>query len=357
MKVIITRRESLHLPDGINVSIFAIADELLRRGHEVTAISTCRVSPETVKRTFRAERYPEFASITQAERLGYFETGMAWLKSGRVVVAKHKPDVAIINGALPVKLPGRNIVVSHDIEQRLSRFGPLRILYKRFSYRRADCIVGTCSEVADTLAAELKLNRERVVIIPTCMRLDNYSPKPLAQRTRTILHMGTVDYKNPLATLSAFARIADECDSQLIVTGKLSDEIKQFQTTLSPSVQERIKFPGFVSAEELKELIESIRIVSVPSQYNTPVASPTVLESFAAHTPVACSTSISKDIIADRVNSLIAIDHGSMASAFRRLLTDDSLWQTLSAGAAKAVENYSAEKVCTKYEALFPEKS
>ena len=357
MKVIITRRESLHLPDGINVSIFAIADELLRRGHEVTAISTCRISPEIVKQTFRAERYPEFASITQADDLGYFETGMAWLKRGRAIVAKHEPDVAIINGALPVKLSGRNIVVSHDIEQRLSRFGPLRVFYKRFSYRYGDQIVATCSEVAEQLATELKLKRERVVIIPTCMRLDNYSPKPLAQRTRSILHMGTVDYKNPLATLTAFARVAQECDAQLVMTGKLSDEIKQFHKALPALIQKRITFPGFVSAAELKELVESVRIVSVPSQYHTPVASPTVLESFAAHTPVVCSSSISKDIVADRVNSLIATDAETTADAFRSLLTDDPLWQSLSTAAAKTMENYSAERVCAKYEALFPEKS
>jgi len=45
-----------------------------------------------------------------------------------------------------------------------------------------------------------------------------------------------------------------------------------------------------------------VRVLCVPSRYVVPVASPTVLESFAAGTPVVGSTGISRDLLSPGVN-------------------------------------------------------
>jgi glycosyltransferase involved in cell wall biosynthesis len=352
MRILITRRESFHLPDGINIFIFTLADELVRRGHDVVALSTCRTDENIVRDTFTFQYYPHFVSITDRAQLSYTQTGIAWLRAGRARAAECSPDAVIINGAVPVRLPGRSAIVSHDLEQRLADREYLRVLYKRWTYRLPQHVVATCSELAVALAHELRLDPAGITVIPTCMRIGNYRGKPLEERRKAILHMGTVGYKNPLATLRAFITTHAAGDSELILTGPITAELQQEYDAAPREVQLRIQFVGFVSAEQLKELIESARLVSVPSVYHVPVASPTVLEAFAASTPVVCSNSISRDIIQDGVNSLKADSADDLAGAFNSLLTDDELWRKLSNETVKTAGRYSAENVAMRYEAL-----
>jgi glycosyltransferase involved in cell wall biosynthesis len=351
MTIVITRRESLHLPDGINIFLFTLAEELIRRRHRVIAVSTCAVSAGRVQETFRCSKYPELVGLTTSDQLGYSATGTAWLRFGNDVLKKYSPEVTIVNGALPLRLPGRSIIVSHDVEPRVPRFRLLRIFYKSFCYRLADQIVATCTEIGDALAAEIHTRRSCIRIIPTCMNLANYTPKPLSQRTQLILHMGTVNYKNPLTTLKAFVRLRSPA-ARLQITGPLTPDLEDFIRGLPSDLRNRIVTGRFLPAQELKELLESARIVSVPSDYAVPVASPTVLESFATGTPVVCSRSISRDIIRDGENSIVADTPDAIAGAFHRLAEEDDLWQKLSAQARITIERFSAEVVAMQYEQL-----
>jgi glycosyltransferase involved in cell wall biosynthesis len=163
--------------------------------------------------------------------------------------------------------------------------------------------------------------------------------------------MGTADYKNPLASLKAFAQLSNT-GAKLYITGPATAELTSFSDSLSPDVRCRVSMGRFLSAEELRGLLESARIVSVPSYYSVPVASPTVLESFAAETPVVCSCSISRDIIRDGGNGIIADNPGAIAIAFDRLLRENDTWQTLSDGARDTIKTFSAETVAMQYEKL-----
>ena len=352
MNIVLTRRESLHLPDGINVFIFALAEELIGRGHAVTVVSTCRFNAETVRETFRCREYPKLVSLTDRDHLGYLSTGKAWLLRGFSVVRRLKPDAVIINGAIPMRMPGHTALVSHDVEQRVPQHRRVRIAYKKFCYSLVDEIVGTCSEVANDLATEIATDRQRIRVIPTCINVANYDPLPLERRRRGILHMGTVGYKAPVASLQAFAKLGDT-DSELFITGQMTPALRELLDRLPNAIRSKIHCGRFLTSSALKELIESVRVVSVPSEYSTPVASPTVLEAFAARTPVVCSHSISRDIIRPETNAIVTSTSDEMTAAFQRLLTDDALWQRLSSGAAETMVEYSAPSVARQYEELF----
>jgi glycosyltransferase involved in cell wall biosynthesis len=102
---------------------------------------------------------------------------------------------------------------------------------------------------------------------------------------------------------------------------------------------------------QLKDLLSSVRVVSVPSRYDCPVASPTVLEAFASGTPVVASTSISRDLLLDGINGY-AVPDALIEQGSRRiqsLLHDDNEWERMSAAARLTAESFSAEAVARRY--------
>jgi glycosyltransferase involved in cell wall biosynthesis len=104
-----------------------------------------------------------------------------------------------------------------------------------------------------------------------------------------------------------------------------------------------------VTAAELKELLGSARAVSVPSLYRYPVASPTVLEAIASHTPVVVSPSISTLIAKHGENCIVESTAEGMAQRFDELFDDDTLWDKLSAGCARSKVRFDSLTVAKDY--------
>jgi glycosyltransferase involved in cell wall biosynthesis len=168
------------------------------------------------------------------------------------------------------------------------------------------------------------------------------------------LHIGTAVYKNPEASIRSFERIESR-DVELLITGEPNRELENIVGTIrDPATRERIKLLGRVSDSELKRLLSEVRVVSVPSVYETPVASPTVLESFAAGTPVVTTSSVSRDIAVGGFNCLIRrVNEEEFADALKRLLWNDALWETLSQNARSSVRKFDASRVAAKYLELY----
>jgi glycosyltransferase involved in cell wall biosynthesis len=232
----------------------------------------------------------------------------------------------------------------------MERLPYFRTAFKRFCYGKSDLIVATCDEVRDALGRDLGIALNRIAVIPTCVRLDTYVNRPFSARENAILHMGTVDYKNPLATLRAFSRTGVG-DARLYITGKPTDELKQELAGMPEEIRSRVELPGYVSSARLLELLGSVKIVSVPSNYVAPVASPTAIEALASGTPVVASMSISRQVLADGVTGFLrdSSDADAYASACRALLTNDQLWNTCSHNALQAAQAFSAGRVANLY--------
>ena len=123
--------------------------------------------------------------------------------------------------------------------------------------------------------------------------------RPIADRRPVILHVGTADYKNPGASLRAFAaaRLDEACE--LVITGRPTEALEAEVAALPIKSQGRVRLVGHVPTEAFLELLGTCMLFVVPSTYRTPVFSPTVLEAFAAGTPVIAS-SVSADLINGR---------------------------------------------------------
>ncbi|MEM2293077.1 MAG: glycosyltransferase family 4 protein [Candidatus Bathyarchaeia archaeon] len=358
MRILITRREHLDVPDGINIFIFSLADSFTRLGHEVILLSTYESDQEKIKKYYGGFMFKKIYGLIRhtpnSSLYSLAKVFIAWMTKGRELIRNLKPDFCIFNGVVPFMPRGIPVVfVSHDLEPRFISHR-LRNFVKRISYNSAVCVVATTSELKEELVSSQLVSYEKITIIPTCIKLSLYQCQPVRYRRRAILHIGTAFYKNPEASIRSFEKLGSQ-DVELLITGEPSAELQAYIARIQePTLREKIRLLGRVSDMDLKRLLGEVRVVSVPSIYKTPVASPTVLESFAAGTPVVTTNSITRDIAVNGFNCLVCkIDTEEFAEALKRLLYDDILWERLSENARLSVKEFDADKVAERYLELY----
>jgi len=365
-KIVITRRNiPLHVPDGINVHIFALSDELIALGHDVYIISDVFSDINLIKKFFAPNYLPHLITLTTKIFVSKYQILLIWLSKGIKILRKISPHLIIVNGAVPLSkdLATKSIFVSHDLEKRkIWRFDFLRVWYKRKTYLRASSIVATCSELRDLLSEELSVDKSKIKVIPTCFDVTRYYNYPFKERENAILHVGTVFYKNPKLTVQAFGYLKDiinQLDLKLYITGKVSEEISSFVNGFDDCVKHRITFLGLVDENRFKKLLAQVKIVSIPSTYTTPVASPTAVEALLSGTPIVASQGISGDVIIDGVSGYQCVNllPEEFSEKFRTLLMNEDLWKRMSTNALNiSRDKFGAHSVAKKYLELWHAK-
>ena len=344
------KREPLSLPDGISQFIFSLADALIRLGHNVICATSNDKNLSTVSENYDFKHRPHLETLAAHDRPNHYESARLWMKMGRAFIAKHRPDVVILNGALPIRFKQPTLLVAHDIERRkfFGDFG--RKLYKAITYRLVNQIIVTCPELITPVAKECFCAPSRIKVIPTCIDTTRYNPQPLAKRTPIIVHCGLHLYKNPNFTLNAFSAMQNR-QSRLVIVGNIdvNPKIKAIVNQMPAELRERIELLGIVSANKLKELFVSARVISVPSDYIIPVASPTVLEAMAAHTPAVVSPSISQIVAEDGRNCFIEKTVEGMARRFDELTTQNSVWSKISEGCSQTKSKFDSIQIAEQY--------
>ncbi|MEM2045933.1 MAG: glycosyltransferase family 4 protein [Candidatus Bathyarchaeia archaeon] len=161
MRILITRREHLDVPDGINIFIFNLADSFTRLGHEVILLSTYESDQEKIKKYYGGFMFKKIYGLirhTPNSSYSLAKVFIAWMTKGRELIRNLKPDFCIFNGVVPFMPRGIPVVfVSHDLEPRFISHR-LRNFVKRISYNSAVCVVATTSEL-----------KEELVSFPTCI--------------------------------------------------------------------------------------------------------------------------------------------------------------------------------------------
>jgi len=326
----------------------------MQLGHEVTVACGTSLDVETVYRYYRLSRYPRFLALGARRNSSFVERLALWGTRGRPALDRLAPDMILLNGALPLTFRAPTCSVSHDLERRLQHLDLARVAYKRLAYSKTNFVVATCTELKAALSRELRIDPAHVHLIPTCVNPSSYTQKPIWEREDAILHMGIADYKNPAGTIQSFSLLKHQSAS-LYITGTPNETVTSCVAALEPTVRRRIKLLGNVSSETLKELLGRVKVVSVPSVYFVPVASPTVIESFASGTPVVGSPCITKDLLQDGHNGFVrqAHDCEERAVALDTLLEKQDLWRSMANSALATAQRFSAKTVAQSYLELF----
>jgi hypothetical protein len=347
MRFVLTRREALGSPDGVNIFIVALAQALSDLEHEVWVVVGSLESHEEYRRLLAPRLDLPILALSRTPLTG-LASAAAWLRAKRAI-DRFGPDLVIHSEALPLPFRSATVQIVHDLEPRRGLLAPVRRTIRLFITRRSDHVVATTTELRDELVRDLGMPLHQLVVIPKCIELQAYRGAGLAARERAILQAGTWPYKNPGATIRAFAAL-DDPSVTLYVTGDVTGPIREAVGALPDRIRGRVILLGRADGLTVRRLHGQVRVAAFPTRYASPVASATVMEAVAFGTPLVGSSRLSRDVLADGVNGLVVeADPSAMAVAFRAVLNDDALWSRLSAGASRVVEPFDAVRIARQY--------
>jgi glycosyltransferase involved in cell wall biosynthesis len=222
-------------------------------------------------------------------------------------------------------------------------------IIRRFSTKRSDYVVATTTELRDELVRDLGMPRHQLAVIPKCIDLQAYRGIDLAARERAILHSGTLPYKDPAATIRAFG-VLDDPSVGLYVAGDITRPTQAAVDALPDRIRRRVTLLGPADGQTVRRLHGRVRVAAFPTRYAIPVASATVMEAIASGTPIVGSSRLSRDVLVNGVNGIVAdANPSAMAIALGSVLNEDALWLQLSAGARRMAQQFDAFRVARQY--------
>jgi glycosyltransferase involved in cell wall biosynthesis len=195
---------------------------------------------------------------------------------------------------------------------------------------------------------------ERIDVVPLGMgALQRVAPLPerevrarfdLGERPVVLSLSAKRPHKNLLALIGALARLKAESRPVLVLPGYPTaheDELRARARALD--VDRDVRFPAWVSPEELEGLWRITQAFAFPSLYEG-FGLP-VLEAMARGVPVACSDASSLPEVADDAALLFdPLDEPAIAAALGRLLDDPALAASLRARGLDRVREFTWER-------------
>lgn len=286
--------------------------------------------------------WTQFALPLKLKRLG---CGRLLSPNHEVVLFCPCPQVVVIHDLLPLFFPGE-----HPRQRAYFRHVLPRAL------RRAERIVAASENTQRDLVLHYGLAPERIVVIHLGVDASRFKPGPReAPAAPYILAVGNqYPYKNLSRLLDAFASLVRQgFPQQLLIAGgeeggsgpSLRNKAREL------GLSAKVRFAGYVPAEQLPELYASADLFVFPSLYEG-FGLP-ALEAMACGCPVAASNSSSlPEVCSDAARYFDPLDAGKMADAMAELLKDPALRRRLSAAGLARARLFSWDKTARRYAAL-----
>ena len=355
MRILFARRDFLDVADGINAFLYPVMEALLQAGHEVHLAGPVPVDREKLTDRFPSKLYPQFHHISTHRPPGWWADTSLWARFWPKLVQTIQPDRIVLNGVLPWRNSVPTLAINHDLQPRGGTL--FARLVRMLGYRLAHARAATCTELRQALAKNIFLPWKRIHLIPTCIRVSDFQPRFGEPKKPFILHIGTMPYKHPEKSIAAF-RLAALANLRLVITGPVVPWLQEALAQESPNLQQRVDCLGVVASRQLRQHLSEALAVVVPSGYDIPVLSPTVLESFASGAPVICAPSISRDLIRPTINCLVSAHPDETAAQLGALVRDVELGPRLSRQALADVAVFDsipvAKKIMAVLESLSP---
>ncbi len=267
----------------------------------------------------------------------------------------------------------KRVVTFHDVTFLVlpERYPLVRRLYMstltRAAARVADAIITPSRSTRDDVVRKLGVNQDRITVIAYAAG-PQYTPSDAAAvaRVRERYHLAG-DYifsvsslepgKNRTRLIQAIARLRDEgVDCRLAIAGQLGWRYEDdMELARELGLDDRVHYLGYVPDDDLPPLYSGAALLAYPSLYEG-FGLP-VLEAMACGTPVvAGNTSATAEVAGDAALLVDPLDVDGLATAMRRLLSDETLRAGQRARGLEHAAGYSwqrtARETLTLYESL-----
>jgi glycosyltransferase involved in cell wall biosynthesis len=224
--------------------------------------------------------------------------------------------------------------------------------------RRSDRVIADSKSTRDDLVALLGIAPERVDVVALGLgAVLRRTPAPesevrarfgLGERSVVLALSAKRPHKNLLALIDALVRIPIEDRPVLVLPGyPTAHEVELRARAELLGVSDDVRFPGWVSAQDLEGLWALARAFVFPSLYEG-FGLP-VLEAMARGVPVACSAIPAlREVVADAALLFAPHDEQAIAQALQRLLGDPALAASLRARGLRRAQEFTWERAARR---------
>ena len=366
--VLVTHR--LIMGDGQGRVNLEVANEALRRGHELTLVASqvddrLRQHPRVRWISINVDSLP-----TELLRNQLF----AWKSSRILRRIRNTADTVLVNGAITYADSDINAVHMvhsawlsspyhssrgrwdpHSLYQRLYTF--VNAQWERRAFRRSKALVAVSGLLGQQIGA-LGFPQERVHVIANGVDVAEFYPGEntesygVADDAVVCLFVG--DIKRPLKNLDSVLEAITEHDSaHLLVAG---------ETAGSPypdmarrlGLADRVHFLGY--RRDLPDLMRRADIFVFPSRYES--FSLVLLEAMASATPVVTARTVGAATLVDESAGIVLDDPDdvqSLSQALGRLIADPDLRSSMGRASREIAASCTFERMASAYVDLMEE--
>jgi glycosyltransferase involved in cell wall biosynthesis len=275
-------------------------------------------------------------------------------------IARLQPELChFTNVVAPLNAPCPIVVTIHDAAILMNpQWQPVKSLLAVRAFlprvaRRADAIITVSHSARRDLIAHLRLPPAKVHVVyeaaaPHYRAIENAAELDRVRRQYDLhqpfaVYVGTIEPRKNLDRLvQAFARVqAIDQQQQLILIGQLGWKyqavLKQIEKL---GLQDRVRRLGYVAEEDLPAIYTLANFSVYPSLYEG-FGLP-IIESMACGTPVITSNRSSMaELGADAALLIDPLQVDSLANAWQRLMSDESLHAELRAAGLRRAAEFS----------------
>jgi len=357
MNIILVRRGSIAIVDGISTYILETSSALEKLGHQVYILcGACNnINRHFLKEFFFVENIPK---IIDWGKVSYVPTikKQAMIKK---ISEELNIDIVHFNGFIPYFMkPNKVTVMTHHGFPIFMTYGKQRFLhiagYKILQYltRKYDLAIAVSRKHLHELKEFVPRLARRYMVIPPgtdVQKIRGAVGKIDAERDNIILHVGTRQEKNLEVSILAFATACRSYgikDAKLIVVGKPTERSLNVLRKLSPDIRNRIRFVSTLPRIQLLKLIAKSKVLLAPSIYETfHILS---LEALALGTPIVASSEIPKEVLVDGITGFRIKDpfnYKTFGELLAKILKDGGLWGELHGNCLRRVEMFDSIRV------------
>lgn len=222
-----------------------------------------------------------------------------------------------------------------------------------WAYRRLPCVVVSESTRQDL--TRRGLDGSRIAVVPNGVGLTELWPARERYPEPTAIFLGRLQrYKGVDLILRALAALCDRgADLRLIVAGRGRDRPRLERLARRLGVADRVRFPGFVSAPEKREMLSRswVHVLTSPKE-GWGISS---VEASACGTPTVASDSPGLRDTVRHGETGILVPHGDVGALARAIAEtlDPERRDRLGRAARRMAEQYTWDKAASAFERIF----